>query len=168
MHNREWFGALEYHRCWLLSTCDYNSWQQANMHLTADMCLTSIRRLINGCENREQCFRSLLPFNVSLVQHGRGSSKYIIRSYHIYKQIRRVLVRGILTLDGKEGNNHDKLPSRLVLLLTMFFESFHIFCGTLSGTEGPSLVKLPIEESVVQPFSLFFVLAQCFAQHVLA
>ena len=25
MHNREWFGALEYHRRWLLSTCGYNS-----------------------------------------------------------------------------------------------------------------------------------------------
>ena len=53
----------------------------------------------------------------------------------------------ILTLDGKEGNNHDKLTSRLLLSLAMFFENFHIFYGTPSGTEGPSLVKLPVEEA---------------------
>ena len=113
-------------------------------------------KIVSGAFNR--CFR--LMYRLFNMAEGQASTlESIIHSYHIYKQIRRVLVREILTLDGKEGNNHDKLTSRLLLSLAMFFESFHIFCGTPSGTEGPSLVKLPVEESVVQPFSSFFVLA---------
>ena len=37
-----------------------------------------------------------------------------------------------------------------MLQLAMFLESFHECCGTSSGTERPSLVKLPIEERVVK------------------
>ena len=40
--------------------------------------------------------------------------------------------------------------SRMLLSLAMFFKNFHGCFGTSSGTEGPSLVKLPVEESVVK------------------
>jgi len=38
------------------------------------------------------------------------------------------------------------VSSRMLLSLAMFPESF----STSSGTEGPSLVKLPVKESVVK------------------
>jgi len=57
-------------------------------------------------------------------------------------------------------------PSML-LSLAMLFESFRGCFGTFSGTERPSLVKLPIEESVVKllrsaKFASFFVLLDTF------
>ena len=42
--------------------------------------------------------------------------------------------------------------SSTLLFLVMFLESFRGCFGTSSGTERPSLVKLPIEESVVELF----------------
>ena len=43
-------------RCWLLNACAYNSWQQGNMPLTADLRLTKNSCLINRCENSGRCF----------------------------------------------------------------------------------------------------------------
>ena len=43
-------------RCWLLSTCAYNNWQQGNLHLTVDMCLTRNSHLVNGWKNSGWCF----------------------------------------------------------------------------------------------------------------
>ena len=53
---------------------------------------------------------------ISLVQHGRASSTFesIIRGHHIYKQIWRLLVGDILTLEREEGNNHDKFAVSLL------------------------------------------------------
>ena len=48
------------------------------------------------------------------------------------------------------------VSSRMLLSLVMFLESFRGCFGTSSGTEGPSLVKLPVEESAV--FVLFVLL----------
>ena len=85
---------------------------------------------------------------ISFVQHGRASStlESVIRSHHIYKHIWQPLVGEILTLEREEGNNHDNslsVSSRMLLALAMFLESFRECFGTSSGTEGPSLVKLP-------------------------
>ena len=66
---------------------------------------------------------SLLPFNISLVQHGERHSY----TYHIYKQIRWLLVREILTLEQEEGNNHDKLTTRMLLSLAMFLKFLRDF-----------------------------------------
>ena len=47
-------------RCWLWNACAYNSWQQGNMRLTADVRLTKNSCLIYGCENSGgsfHCFR---------------------------------------------------------------------------------------------------------------
>ena len=46
--------------------------------------------------------------------------------------------------------NSLSVTSRMLLSLAMFLESFCGCFGTFSGTEGPSLVKLPVEESVVK------------------
>ena len=61
---RPWFdhfnishGYMQYCRCWLLSACAYNSWQQGTMRLTADVRLTKNSCLINGCKNSGWCFR---------------------------------------------------------------------------------------------------------------
>ena len=59
-------------------------------------------------------------------------------------------------LEREEGNNHDKFAVRL-LKHAIVLESFLRCFGTSSGTERPSLVKLPIEESVVRYFlALYF------------
>ena len=42
--------------------------------------------------------------------------------------------------------------SSMLLSLAMFHDSFRGSFGTSSSTEKPSLVKLPIEESVVKLF----------------
>ena len=42
------------------------------------------------------------------------------------------------------------VSSRMLLSLAMFLESFRGCFGTSSSTEEPSLVKLPVEESVVK------------------
>ena len=54
---------------------------------------------------------------LSLVQHGRVSSKYfesVIHGHHIYKQIWWPLVGEIVTLEREEGNNHDKFAVSLL------------------------------------------------------
>ena len=61
----------------------------------------------------------------------------------------------ILALEREEDNNHDKIrcmsvSSSMLLPLAMFLESFRWCFDTSSGTEGPSLVKLQVEESVVK------------------
>ena len=56
LHGWTWGGLFTYRRCWLLSACAYNSWQQGNMRLTADIRLTN-SCLINGWENSGRCFR---------------------------------------------------------------------------------------------------------------
>ena len=58
-----------YHRCWLLSECTSNSWQQGNMRLTRNS------RLINGWEKAGGAFAAPVKL---LVQHhiGRASSEY--------------------------------------------------------------------------------------------
>ena len=50
--------------------------------------------------------------------------------------------------------------SSMLLSLAMFLESFRGCFGTFSGMERPSLVKLPIEESLVKllPSTILFVL----------
>ena len=50
--------------------------------------------------------------------------------------------------------------SSMLLSLAMFLASFRECFGTFSGTERPSLVKLPIEESLVKllPSTILFVL----------
>ena len=46
--------------------------------------------------------------------------------------------------------NSLSVSSRMLLSLAMVLERFFRCFGTSSGTERPSLVKLPIEESVVK------------------
>ena len=46
--------------------------------------------------------------------------------------------------------NSLSVSSRMLLSLAMFLESFSGCFGTSSGTEGPSLVKLLVKESVVK------------------
>ena len=78
----------------------------------------------------------------------------VIRGHHIYKQIWRPLVGEILTLEREEDNNHSKFTVSLLkhaTVLAMFLESVCMCFGTSSGTEGPSLVKLPLEIRVVKP-----------------
>ena len=79
----------------------------------------------------------------------------IIRGRHIYKQIWRPLVGEILTLEREEGNKHEKFAVSLLKHATVLGhvpQSFRGSFGTSSSTEKPSLVKLPIEESVVKLF----------------
>ena len=45
--------------------------------------------------------------------------------------------------------NSLSVSSRMLLLLAMFLKSFCGCFGTSSGTEGSSLVKLPVKESAV-------------------
>ena len=56
---------------------------------------------------------------------------------------------------GAEGRattmtNLLSVSSRMLLSLAMFLEIFCECFGTSSGMEGPSLVKLPVEKSVVK------------------
>ena len=68
---------------------------------------------------------------ISLVQHGRASSKYFeesLRGHHIYKQIWQPLVGEILTLEWEEGNNHDKFAVSLLknaTVVAVFLKSIH-------------------------------------------
>ena len=77
----------------------------------------------------------------------------VIRGRHICKQIWRPLVGEILTLEREEGNNHDKFAISLLKHATILGHvprEFSGCFGTSSGTERPSLVKLPIEIRVVK------------------
>ena len=59
------------------------------------------------------------------------------------------------TLEREEGNNHDKFAVSLLKHATVLGRvprEFSRVFSTSSGTERPSLVKLPIEESVVNYF----------------
>jgi len=79
--------------------------------------------------------------------------KSIIRGRHIYKQIWRLLLGEILTLEWEEGYNHDKFAVSLLKHATVLGHVPQSFRGCFdisSGMERPSLVKLPIEESVVK------------------
>ena len=79
----------------------------------------------------------------------------IIRGRHICKQIWRLLLGEILTLEREEGYNHDKFAVSLLKHATVLGRvprEFSRVFSTSSGTERPSLVKLPIEESVVNYF----------------
>ena len=75
---------------------------------------------------------SLLPLYRSF--NMASTLESVNRDHHIYKQIWWLLVRDILTLEQEEGNNHD------------------------NSLRGCYYLKLPVEKSVVQPFSSFFVL----------
>ena len=93
---------------------------------------------------------------ISLVQHGRASTlESVIRGHHIYKHIWRPLVWEVLTLEREEGKNHDKFAVSLLKNATVVGHVPREFSRVL-GTEGPSLVKLPVEESAV--FVLFVLL----------
>ena len=72
LHGWTWGGLFTYHRRWLLSACAYNSWQQGNMRLTADIRLTN-SRLINGGKIVGGAFAASVK---PLIQNGRASSKY--------------------------------------------------------------------------------------------
>ena len=117
-------------RCWLLSACAYNNWQQGNKHLTADMCLTRNSCLINGWENSGQCF-------CYFCKTTRSTRQSVIRGLHIYKQIWRPLVREILTLEREEGNNHGKFPVSLLKHATVlghdpnFHSMLHNVCSNV-------------------------------------
>ena len=45
--------------------------------------------------------------------------------------------------------NSLSVSSKMLLSLAMFLKSFRGCFGTSAGTEGPSLVKLPLKESAV-------------------
>ena len=88
-----------------------------------------------------------------LFQHEHQTStnlESVTRGRHNYKQIWRPLVGEILTLEREEDNNHDKFAVSLLKhasVLGHVPQSFRGCFGTSSGTERPSLVKLPIEEA---------------------
>ena len=92
----------------------------------------SVNRLFNMAERQASTLESL------------------IRGRHVYKQIWRPLVGEILTLERKDVTNSLSVFSSMLLSLAMFLESFRGCFGTFLGMERPSLVKLPIEESVVK------------------
>ena len=77
----------------------------------------------------------------------------VIHGHHIYKQICWLLVREVLTLERAEGYNQDKFAVSLLKHATVLGHVPQSFCrcfDTSSSTERPSLVKLPIEESMVE------------------
>jgi len=64
----------------------------------------------------------------------------VIRGHHIYKQIWRPLVGEILTLERKEGNNHDKFAVSLLKDATVFWhvpQTFRWCFDTSSSMETP-------------------------------
>ena len=86
---------------------------------------------------------------------GRQASilESVIRGHHIYKQIWRLLFGEILTLEREEGYNPDKFAVSLLKHATVLGHVPQKFRGCFdisSGTERPSLVKLPVEESMVK------------------
>jgi len=86
---------------------------------------------------------------------GRQASilESVIRGRYIYKQIWRLLFSEILTLEREEGYNHDKFAVSLLKHATVLGHVPQGFRGCFdisSGMERPSLVKLPVEESVVK------------------
>ena len=84
---------------------------------------------------------SLLPsFNMAERQASILGECHI-RGRHIYKQIWRLLVGEIL--EWEEGNNHDKFTVSLLKHATVLGNVPREFLRVFSGTERPSLVKLP-------------------------
>ena len=107
---------------------------------------SSVFHLINGWENSGWCFRCFHKTACSTRQS-------VIHDCHIYKQIWRLLVGEILTLEQEEGYNHDKFAVSLLKHAAVLGHVPQSFCGcfdTSSGMERPSLVKFPIKESVVK------------------
>ena len=92
-------------------------------------------------ENSGQCFAaSVKPF----IPHGRASSNYFgeHHSWHIYKQIWQLLVGEI-----------QPWQVRCLKYASVLGHVPQSFCGcfdTSSGMERPSLVKLPIKDSLVK------------------
>ena len=103
-----------------------------------------------------------------MVERQASTLQSVICGHHIYKQIWRLLVGKILTLEREKGNNHDKFAVSLLKHATVLGHvprEFRRCFGTSSGTERPSLVKLSIEESLfpaLVKFSSFFVLLDTF------
>ena len=68
---------------------------------------------------------------ISLVQHGRVSSKYFgqrLCGHHIYKQIWQPLVGEILTMEQEEDDNYDKFAVSLLkhaTVIAMFLKSIN-------------------------------------------
>ena len=99
---------------------------------------------------------SLLPlYRLFNMAKQASTLESVIRGHHIYKQIWQSLVREILTLerDPEAGNNYDKFPVSLLKNATVIGHvprEYSWDFGTFSGAEGPSLVKLPVEDSVVK------------------
>ena len=103
-----------------------------------------------------------------MVECQASTLQSVICGHPIYKQIWRLLVGKILTLEWEKGNNHDKFAVSLLKHATVLGHvprEFRGCFGTSSGTERPSLVKLSIEESLfpaLVKFSSFFVLLDTF------
>ena len=123
------------------------------MRLTVDMPLTRNSCLINGCEIVGGAF---VASTISLVQHCRAS-KYFGKRHswrsHLQAHLAATCQRGTKPWNGRRATTLTNLlsvSSRMLLLLAMFLENFRRCFGTSSGTEGPSLVKLPVKEGVVK------------------
>ena len=115
------------------------------------MRLTRNSRLINGWKNSGRCFAASVKPNMAERQASILES--VVRGCHIYKQIWRLLFGEILTLEREEGYNHDKFSVSFLKHATVLGhvpQRFHGCFDISSGTERPSLVKLPVEESVVK------------------
>ena len=103
--------------------------------------------------NSRRCFRCFVKPNIAERQASILES--VIRGRHIYKQIWWLLVGEILTLEREEGYNHEKIAVSLLKNATVLGHVPQSFRGCFdisSGMERPSLVKLPVEESVVKLF----------------
>ena len=79
-----------------------------------------------------------------LVQHGRALSKYF-GDRHLWPSHLQADLEAALRRAATMTNSLSFSSSML-----LFLESFRGCFGTPSGTEGPLLVKLPVEESLVK------------------
>ena len=105
-----------------------------------------------------RCFRCFRKTARSTRQERQASTlESVIRGRHIYKHADLAAAcRRDTNLGTGEGYNHDKFAVSLLKDATVLGHVPQSFCecfDTSSGAERPSLVKFPIEESVVKPLS---------------
>ena len=141
-----------YRRRWLLSACTYNSWQQGNMRLTADMRWT--RKRLGGKIVGDAFAASVKP----LVQHARASSKYFGERHlwpsHLQAALEAAYRRDNTNLGTGVGQQPWQSPQACYCPWPC---SLRVFAGVLAlpqaqrdhYTERPLLVKLP-RRSVVE------------------